>query len=262
LDYAADGSALISGCRTCGLVFIDPLPSAEEIASWYGPGGTWDRKLADRKERQTEKYLVEKSEVATKQGWLRNEPRALYRSGARTVLDYGCGHGKLLDKLQAKGWTTYGVDPNTRVLERHHLLTETPAAPQFDLVILKHVIEHLANPLKVMHELRRALIDDGHLLIACPTLDRLAEHRKIRYCVNKQHITAYTARSLQHLLAVSGFRLVRQLPTQSHRMAFLYRAAKPSRGLIWPLRDAELEILRMRWRDRGWRGLLPVRAPP
>ena len=37
-----------------------------------------------------------------------------------TVLDFGCGLGELLDGLAGAGWTTYGMDPATKVAFRRH----------------------------------------------------------------------------------------------------------------------------------------------
>jgi ubiquinone/menaquinone biosynthesis C-methylase UbiE len=41
-------------------------------------------------------------------------------------------------------------------------------AEQFDFVIINHVIEHLANPIKAIEELFRVIKTGGNLVIACP----------------------------------------------------------------------------------------------
>jgi SAM-dependent methyltransferase len=259
LDSTAEGDALISGCRSCGLVFRNPMPAAAEIVAWYEPGGGWDRKRARRAERQTPEYLVAK-QGPSRPPWIKTEARALHEHGARTVLHYGCGEGGLLDALRESGWDTFGIDPNVRELADHELITTLPATACFDLIIMKHVIEHLPNPLTVFRQARRALSNGGHLFVACPTLDGLRQHGRKQYVVNRQHVTAYTARSLRHMLAVAGFRPVRRMPSRDDRMAFIFQAARPSRGLFWPLRSADLEFLRMRLqasRPRGWM-VLPV----
>ena len=59
-------------------------------------------------------------------GWRGYSPRFVGRLDVlapppgSTVLDFGCGRGEVLDGLAGAGWTTYGVDPATKVAFRRH----------------------------------------------------------------------------------------------------------------------------------------------
>jgi SAM-dependent methyltransferase len=206
LDYVnprpsndCDTAALVSGCETCGLVFVNPPPSAAEIATYYRPGGAWEQKL-DKRERGRAKKLEKlngRPRPSRMKDFFVTEARLLNEQyGARRVLDFGCGDGKILDALQDDGWETAGIDPvSAHRITRHAMLQTMPAAPSYDLIIMKHVIEHLPEPLSTLRAARAALFDGGHLLVGVPNLDGLAEHGKKDYCINRlHHVTAYTAR--------------------------------------------------------------------
>jgi SAM-dependent methyltransferase len=261
LDFTSDADALISGCRNCGLVFMNPMPTAEQVAARYAPGGNWSRKVDQRKVNAAERRALKDKlhEHDPLKPWMLPHANLLYQAGARHVLDIGCEQGKMLDRLQRRGWTTYGVDPNTHdSITRHQMLSELPKEPCFDLVIMQHVLEHLSDPLTVLRDVRKAIRDDGHLFVGTPSLDGLAAHGMKHYCINQSHVTGYTARSLRHLLYLAGFSLARKMPNRQHRMSFIYRPSRPSRGYLWPLRDAQLAFGQLAYSQQGWRGWIPL----
>lgn len=229
---------LISGCKRCGLVFVNPPPSKEENEARYRPGGEWEQRYANRPA----------DEVRSADKAVLNIAAQLYSSGPcfRRALDFGCGQGEILDALNDAGWITTGIDPYTKgTITRHRMLDEMPSRPEFDFIIMKHVIEHLIDPLAILKQARACLRDDGYLFIGTPTLDGLREHGKKNYCINTtHHITAYTAQSLSNLLAMAGFETVLDMPRKvPSRMSFLAKTAKPKRRW-WPLRDARMELSR------------------
>jgi len=129
------------------------------------------------------------------------------------ALDVGCGHGKLLDKLMARGWQTYGIEPSTTVaFLRHHCLDAPPQDGSFDLVVLHHVLEHVPEPLGLLQQLARTLRQGGVLFLSVPRLDTLPVHRDYRYCLNgRTHVVAFSEACLHGLLARAGLTLTARL---------------------------------------------------
>jgi SAM-dependent methyltransferase len=125
--------------------------------------------------------------------------------GAR-ALDFGCGDGKFLDRLQDRGWDTYGIEPSTNVaFLRHHRLKVPPADASFDLVVLHHVLEHVTAPLDLLQQLAGTLRDGGMLCVSVPRLDTLPEHRELQYCLDgNRHPVCFSERCLAGLLARAG----------------------------------------------------------
>jgi SAM-dependent methyltransferase len=88
---------------------------------------------------------------------------------------------------------------------RHHRLDVPPEDGSFDLVILHHVLEHVAEPLGLLRQLARSLRDGGVLFISVPRLDKLPIHRDYRYCLNgRTHVMGFSETCLHGLLARAG----------------------------------------------------------
>ncbi len=100
------------------------------------------------------------------------------------LLEVGCGLGHLVGQLAAS-FRTSAVDVN-----RHALREAQKAAPNsrlqvasaeclpfeggsFDVVIIKHIIEHLPAPAQAVTELGRVLRPGGTLILSTPNLDSL-----------------------------------------------------------------------------------------
>lgn len=130
------------------------------------------------------------------QYWWSNRYYALLvrRHGPRQgrVLEIGCGLGHLLGWLsagserrtQGGGYRVYGTDINAWALEQARRnvpqggfalasAEDLGAFPDgsFQIVIAKHVVEHLPNPRQALSEMSRLLSPGGMLLLATPNLD-------------------------------------------------------------------------------------------
>jgi SAM-dependent methyltransferase len=144
----------------------------------------------------------------------------LVRPGDR-VLDAGCGNGRLFTyDLRDHASLIVGVDLSPDVAQNPNIdwplrasLAALPFASEtFDLVICKHVLEHLAEPESAFRELGRVLRPQGRLLVLTP---------------NRFHYVPLLASllppALQRLVAIGrGLTPVEVHPT-------LYRANTPRR---------------------------------
>ncbi len=105
------------------------------------------------------------------------------RRGAR-LLEIGSGLGHLVAQLE-DSFETYGMDLNywavkesQAVIEKSDLQTasaeELPfQAGAFNVVIIKHIVEHLPNPEKAVAEIGRVTEKGGTMILATPNLDSL-----------------------------------------------------------------------------------------
>jgi SAM-dependent methyltransferase len=132
------------------------------------------------------------------------------------VLDFGCGDGKFLNRLQDAGWETYGIEPSSEVaFLRHTRLTTPPQDGSFDLVFLHHVLEHIRNPYGVLQQLARTLREGGILFVGVPRLDTLPLHHDLKYCLDgRKHLMCFSERCLAGLLARAGCSVVGNLHTR------------------------------------------------
>jgi SAM-dependent methyltransferase len=262
----------VTGCRRCGLLFANPLPTPEHLHAFYTPQGEWGaarQQDAPRTKCSAAAYVREL--FAPARQWIDVERP---RPGA-AVFEFGCGDGELLDALQDFGWTTCGLDPgDKRAFRRHRELTAVPDEPQFDVAIIHHVLEHVATPLAILQAVNRSLKPGGLVLVSVPRLDTLYRHRDFRYCINpRTHIVSYTRDCLAALFAFSGFDAIDGSPPADapgdewfvlRRLRMIGRKTDtPASAPAHPLRAARRAIAAYHAQRPGWdawRVPLPVRA--
>ena len=91
----------------------------------------------------------------------------------------------------------------------------------YDLVVLRHVLEHLVNPVVALTRISELLRSGGCCLLEMPNIEALDKRLK-RFAVNRGwherqfandflpgHCNEFCRRSLEHLLKRTGFQLVR-----------------------------------------------------
>lgn len=90
------------------------------------------------------------------------------------ILDVGCGTGGLLRRMQRYGFNDLsGFDPYTPTeieepgfqIRRAEL---AQARGPYDLIMMHHVLEHLADPLKALSEAKTKLSPKGKILVRIP----------------------------------------------------------------------------------------------
>jgi len=131
------------------------------------------------------------------------------------IVDVGCGAGATLKELEKLGSVT-GVDISPRAVSycknrgcRRVCLVEEESLPLGDkkisLIISLDVLEHLDRDYLHLREYRRALQDDGKLLITVPALPWLWSSHDVA----NHHRRRYTRTHLKKLLEREGWRIER-----------------------------------------------------
>jgi SAM-dependent methyltransferase len=147
-------------------------------------------------------------------------PIAVGRPGR--VLDIGCGHGELLDRLRALGWETWGLETDARAANRvsrrgHQVVTRELSADlfpgvTFDMVWMSHSLEHVQNPLAACRIVRALLKPQGALLLRTPRTDGLLPRITLADWYNldvPRHLWHFSSESIRHLLAMARLDVVR-----------------------------------------------------
>lgn len=119
------------------------------------------------------------------------------------VLDAGAGRLTYTPRLARQASTVLSFD-RFRVREGLSLIGDLPSLPladtSFDSVFCSQVLEHVADPGKVLAEFARILHPGGHLVLSVPHL---------AYLHNEPHdYYRYTEFGLRHLLEKAGFDLL------------------------------------------------------
>ena len=96
----------------------------------------------------------------------------------QSLIEVGCGKGHFLEQLQALGFRITGLDPtyegdNPAVMREYFTPT---AGLRADGVVLRHVLEHVQDPIAFIRQLRDANSGSGRIYIEVPCVDWIADH--------------------------------------------------------------------------------------
>ena len=141
------------------------------------------------------------------------------------LLDLGCGNGQFLEWARDMGWQVFGADPDPHAVAiamGHGIDVRVGGIeqfdeeePQFDVITLSHVIEHLHDPIAELKSVHRLLKPNGTIWIDTPNLDSIGHAdfgSSWRGLEPPRHLVLFTRRSLQFALENTGFRNIRDLP--------------------------------------------------
>jgi len=172
--------------------------------------------------------------------WLRDlfatwkQPPALARllddlpQGAR-VLDVGAGQGSLLSKLaelrpdlqlvafemapagEARGYTWVAGDACKLPFQ----------SGQFRLVLCRHVIEHIPDSMRMVHELERVLGKDGRLYLECPDVRSAMSWSPLNFWEDPTHLRPYTRVGLARVFELAHLDTVRTGRARDWRLMLL-----------------------------------------
>jgi SAM-dependent methyltransferase len=116
---------------------------------------------------------------ATRNDVILSTLRRVLRPFAGTrVLDVGCGTGFVMSALEDAGLVASGIDMHLTGLKRARTrvrgalfsstATTLPFFPDFDVVTLLDVIEHVDDDVGVLAEARRVLVPRGYVVVTVP----------------------------------------------------------------------------------------------
>lgn len=99
--------------------------------------------------------------------------------GKDRLVEVGCGKGAFLEMLLAQGFDVTGFDPtyegsNPKV--RKHFF-EKGVGIQADGLILRHVLEHIPDPVSFLQNLAEANHNKGRIYIEVPCFDWICKHK-------------------------------------------------------------------------------------
>lgn len=197
-------------CSNCDHYFTDPVFTPEELDDIY-----------------TNKYSYDAHSLIEGEKTMRASKYAEYIAnlkGVSTALEVGCMHGLLLTQMEKRGLKVSGVELDPEAVEycksqglnvvqssiEDHL---KKAGNKHDVIIMSHVIEHIADPKKQLSELRKRMSDKGRLVLITP--NSKAPSRKLfgrfwGYWQVPVHINHFNITSMKELLKQTGFELTDQ----------------------------------------------------
>jgi SAM-dependent methyltransferase len=200
-------------CPVCGFAYADSPTSQKAYDAYYadfskyednrtstgGGGSEWD----SRRLRETAAAVA-----------------AVVPDRQARIVDLGCANGGLLGELKALGFSNLaGVDPSPACVANTEAMQGIPALVgsirqlphglgKFDLVLLSHVLEHVADLQPAADILATLLKDDGILYVEVPDASRYDKFLLAPFQdFNTEHINHFCLASLGNLFQRHGLTL-------------------------------------------------------
>jgi SAM-dependent methyltransferase len=118
----------------------------------------------------------------------------------KNLLEVGCGKGYFLEYLQQAGYSITGIDPayqgdNPQIIKACFTADSGLAA---DALILRHVLEHIENPVAFLNTLALANGGKGQIYIEVPCFDWIIKHRAW-FDIFYEHVNYFRLADFQRL---------------------------------------------------------------
>ena len=204
--YGAPGRWGFRSCDSwdCDLIWLDPLPHAEDLVRAYQNYYTHDE-ASDllKKAKPIPGSWVGREYLSTRYGYPRVSEAGnlrfvtsfvgllpkfkanllhyiahLHFEHGGSLLEIGCGNGDFLHGMRELGWNVAGVELDAqsvaiarkRGLDVYHGTVENILLPKssFSAIVMNHVIEHLIDPLSALKACYDLLRPGGQIIITTP----------------------------------------------------------------------------------------------
>lgn len=200
-------------CDHCGLVFVNPQPTAAAILEYHA--------AQDLMMRKGWSSYFQHSSDQLKELWderLEDVKRWINRGEVR-LLDVGCGPGEFLYFARQRGWDATGFEFAPSVAQLAHdkygldvkvgdLATLDYANDGFTLLSMWHVLEHLPNPLAILTRAHELLVPGGLLVLEVPNVNCFWR-RSYRYPFSAiLHLFHFSPSTLAALVQKAGFEVL------------------------------------------------------
>jgi SAM-dependent methyltransferase len=268
--FAVPGCYTVARCQRCGFLYQKPRVADAHLADCYPDHYPRHQEPSPRIPFKGSRGRIKAARWALASAlgyrelrdpsigvWTRLRARRLLRkirwdcppwTGQGRYLDVGCGSGGALGVAKALGWLVTGIEVDEAAAAKAKRFTDeihvgdvltAPFAPaRFDVVTALHVLEHVPDPVAMIHRMLGWLAPDGLLIVEVPNAGGLGAGifgKAWSGLELPRHLSHFSPESLERAVEQGGGRVV-----------WSWHGAKP-RYYLWSLGF---------WlRDRGWLAL-------
>ena len=199
-------------CSDCGLVYLNPRPSVEEIGKYYPDKEyfldskrcvyAYDHEQAYKTKSQAGNLRLSAQRLFAERFFNDHPKKVSFKDRLRDfiiahrfgrlkttfakgkILDVGCGDASFLACLKKMGWDVHGTEVSAVTAKKAKenkidvfigdLLDAKYEDDSFDMVRMWSVLEHLHEPAGYLKEIHRILRDKGSLIVQVPNINSLA----------------------------------------------------------------------------------------
>jgi SAM-dependent methyltransferase len=204
----------VSICKNCGLIQSNPRLEQKSINDFYN----LEFNKLFRSSFEPEQYFRAQYHRGELVYQYINKNDSLFKKKARLfVIEVGCSSGGILKYFADQGHQVKGVDLGQEFIDfgknRYGLdllagdISIIPPETEADLIIYRHVMEHILDPLEELEQIKARLAPDGLLYIEVPGVKNLHNtyNADFLYYLMLSHAYHFTLTTLTNLLARNGF---------------------------------------------------------
>ena len=215
---SAEGALDVARCVRCGLAYLRPRPTADELAvfyngTYYASASAGTVGYAEYRRHEPGVRLVGRDHLSMMQAYV-NPGR---------LLDVGCAYGFFLDTAREAGWDVVGVElaADAAAAAQREFGVDVRAGTlhdaafpgaSFDAVTLWDCLEHTPDPVAVLQEVQRILRPGGCCFMTVPDagtwLARVLGRHWFGYRKAGEHTVFLTRATARTMLARVGLRPV------------------------------------------------------
>ena len=200
------------GCNNCGSVWLDPLPTARELADFYqGYHATDD--------------FLRKAEKKVARAWKRIA-LLRWRAPGKRFLEVGANIGVGAEAARRHGFTATAVEPDRAASAagealfphvRHFvgMIEELEEGPAFDLVYTAEIIEHVPDPAAFMRHIVSRMTPGALVFATTPDIGHWRQPKRFierKSVIPPEHVVLFTVKGLRALFERTGLQRVRFRP--------------------------------------------------
>jgi hypothetical protein len=189
-------------CGACGHGWIDPMPSQGLLNYLYGHGS--------RSVIGAEWTEVEVSSLSVP-GQLVSARELQAGAPARRYFELGLGKGLLYTQFMERGWQCHGVEPGAWGQKFPGVFSDFGAMARSwaaDVIVALDVLEHIANPVATLRQLRSLAAPGARVYAAMPNRESLRARigrENWRMLRPLGHVNYWSRSSVTQAFAQAGF---------------------------------------------------------
>ncbi len=175
-----------------------------ELVQCISCGFIFNKTFNSDKLNYDEDYHNEQTNSEYYKNYLMSILKIIDAQNPKKIIEIGCGKGYFLELLRGKKYDAIGFDPAYEGKNNYIIKDYFSEKYQFiksDLIILRHTLEHIENPLDFLHMIAKANNHEGSIYIEVPLFDWIIKNNAF-WDIYYEHCNYFNFKSLSSIFKV------------------------------------------------------------